>query len=161
MVLRIGIGQDIHAFSSPHEKRPLMIGGVSVPFDRGLAGHSDADVLAHAVADALLGAARLGDIGQHFPDSDPTWLGTDSMVILAKTADIVTDAGYQIIDLDCVIVAEKPRLAAYRDEMRNTMAKAMGIDPSAVGIKATTSEGLGFTGRGEGIAATVVALLEK
>jgi 2-C-methyl-D-erythritol 2,4-cyclodiphosphate synthase len=158
---RVGIGYDVHAFASEREARPLILGGVVVEYARGLLGHSDADVLAHAVADALLGAARLGDIGEHFPDEDPSWAGADSLVLLARIREMVCDAGWQIVDVDSVIVAQAPRLSPYRDEMRVKLAQALGIKVSQVGVKATTTERLGFEGRGEGIGAQAVTLLEQ
>lgn len=160
MSLRIGIGQDVHAFAAAEAGRPLRLGGVTLPAGRGLMGHSDADALAHALADALLGAARLGDIGQHFPDEDPTYAGADSLSLLAEAARLVRSAGFAILDVDCVVSAEEPRLAPYRQAMRERLAQAIGVAIEAVGVKATSHEGLGFVGRGEGIAATAVALLE-
>lgn len=156
--LRIGHGFDVHAFC---EGRPLVLGGVRVPSRRGLAGHSDADVLAHALMDALLGALRAGDIGQLFPDSDPAYEGADSMVLLAQVAALVRERGYEIVDCDCTVAAQAPRLAAYRDAMRERMAQSMGVDVDQVGVKATTTERLGFVGREEGIAAWAVALLAR
>ena len=154
--LRIGHGFDVHAFC---EGRPLVLGGVRVPSRRGLAGHSDADVLAHALMDALLGALRAGDIGQLFPDSDPAYEGADSMVLLERVAGLVRERGYEIVDCDCTVAAQAPRLAPYREAMRERMARAMGVDVERVGVKATTTERLGFVGREEGIAAWAVALL--
>jgi 2-C-methyl-D-erythritol 2,4-cyclodiphosphate synthase len=159
-MLRIGIGHDVHAFASPDDHRPLVLGGVRFDHPVGLAGHSDADVVAHAIADALLGAARLGDIGQHFPDSDPAYAGADSLKLLATAADLVRQAGYELLDLDCVIQAELPKISPKREAMRIALSQAMGIELSAVGVKATTTEGLGAIGRGEGIAVTAVALIE-
>lgn len=154
--LRIGQGMDVHALV---EGRPLIIGGVNIPHTMGLDGHSDADVLAHAISDALLGAARLGDIGKLFPDTDPKYKGADSMVLLEGVANAVREAGYEIIDVDSVIAAQKPKMSPHRDAMRANLAKAMGIDVDNVGVKATTTEHLGFEGREEGISATAVALL--
>ncbi|MCL2631646.1 MAG: 2-C-methyl-D-erythritol 2,4-cyclodiphosphate synthase [Coriobacteriia bacterium] len=159
MSLRIGLGYDVHAFALPEANRPLMLGGVKVEHDKGLLGHSDADVLIHAIADAMLGAARLGDIGQHFPDTDPTYLGADSLELLAKVNGLIAEAGFSIVDIDCVIQAEKPKLAPYREQMRKKLANCLGVDMASIGIKATTTEGLGAIGRAEGIAATAVALL--
>lgn len=156
--MRIGIGYDVHAFA---EGRKLILGGVEVEFDRGLAGHSDADVLAHALADALLGAAREGDIGHHFPDTDPRWAGADSLELLAAVAELVRDRGFGIVDADCVLILEAPKVSAYRDTMRANLARAMGIATDHVGLKATTTEGLGFVGRSEGVAAQAVVLLER
>ena len=157
--MRTGLGMDVHAFAAPEEGRRLMLGGVHVPYERGLAGHSDADVLAHAVADALLGAARIGDIGKLFPDTDPAFKDADSMVLLAQAANAVREAGFQIVDVDSVIAAQAPKLSPYRDEMRANLAKAMGIAVENVGVKATTTEHLGFEGRGEGITAYATCLL--
>lgn len=156
--LRIGQGYDVHAFA---EGRALIIGGVNIPYERGLAGHSDADVLAHAIADALLGGIRGGDIGKLFPDDDPAWEGADSLKLLALVAQNVRDEGFEIVDVDSVIVAQAPKMAPYRDQMRVNLAAAMGIDVDNVGVKATTTERLGFEGRGEGISATAVCLLAR
>ncbi|MDR1775880.1 MAG: 2-C-methyl-D-erythritol 2,4-cyclodiphosphate synthase [Actinomycetes bacterium] len=155
---RIGLGYDVHAFADADAGRPLILAGVNVPYARGLAGHSDADVVAHALADALLGAARAGDIGEYFPDTDSTWAGADSLDLLARVAEIVRERGLEPVDADIVIICERPKLAPYRDDMRANLARAMGLDVSAVGLKATTTERLGFTGRGEGIAAQAVVL---
>ena len=138
-----------------------MLGGVHVPHDRGLAGHSDADVLAHAIADALLGAARIGDIGKLFPDTDPEFRDADSLVLLAQAAKAVRDAGFEIIDVDSVVAAQAPKLSPYRDDMRSNLARAMGIDVENVGVKATTTEHLGFEGREEGITAYATCLLQS
>lgn len=159
--MRCGIGLDVHAFASPEAGRALIIGGVNIPYDRGLDGHSDADVLAHAIADALLSAARIGDIGKLFPDTDPAYKGADSMVLLAEAANAVRDVGFEIVDVDSVIAAQAPKLSPYRDEMRENLAKAIGIDADDIGVKATTTEHLGFEGRGEGVSAYAVCLLEK
>lgn len=156
--LRIGQGYDVHQLV---EGRKLIMGGVDIPHTRGLLGHSDADVLAHAVADALLGGVRGGDIGKLFPDTDPAYEGTDSMKLLAAVADFVRDRGYEILDVDSVIAAQAPKLSPYRDQMRENLARAMGISPENVGVKATTTEHLGFEGREEGISATAVALLVR
>lgn len=155
---RVGCGYDVHRLV---EGRKLIIGGVSIPYERGLDGHSDADVLAHALADAVLGAARAGDIGEHFPDNDPAYAGVDSLVLLSKVAELVRAHGFEIVDADCVIIAQAPKLAGYRGQMRENLSRALGVDMSAVGIKATTTERLGAMGRGEGIAALAVALLEQ
>ena len=154
--LRIGLGTDVHELVGG---RPLIVGGVTIPYFRGLLGHSDADVLAHAVGDAILSAARLGDIGELFPDSDAKWEGADSMRLLAIAAARVREEGFEILDVDTVIVAQQPKLAPYRAQMRENMAKAMGISSDNVGVKATTSERLGFQGREEGMSAQAVALL--
>lgn len=156
--MRIGHGYDVHAFC---EGRPLILGGVRIPYEFGLAGHSDADVLAHAVADAVLGAARAGDIGQLFPDTDPAYEGADSLVLLAQVARLVREQGFEIVDVDATVAAQAPKLAPHRDAMRQNLARALGLDVEHVGVKATTTEHLGFVGRKEGIEATAVALLEK
>ena len=156
--LRIGQGYDVHQLV---EGRKLIMGGVDIPHTRGLLGHSDADVLAHAVADALLGGVRGGDIGKLFPDTDPAYEGADSMKLLAAVADYVRDLGYEILDVDSVIAAQAPKLSPYRDQMRENLARAMGISPENVGVKATTTEHLGFEVREEGISATAVALLVR
>ena len=156
--LRIGQGYDVHQLV---EGRKLIMGGVDIPHTRGLLGHSDADVLAHAVADALLGGVRGGDIGKLFPDTDPAYEGADSMKLLAAVAGFVRERGYEILDVDSVIAAQAPKLSPYRDQMRETLARAMGISPENVGVKATTTEHLGFEGREEGISATAVALLVR
>lgn len=156
--LRIGQGYDVHQLV---EGRKLIMGGVDIPHTRGLLGHSDADVLAHAVADALLGGVRGGDIGKLFPDTDPAYEGADSMKLLAAVAGFVRDRGYEILDVDSVVAAQAPKLSPYRDQMRENLARAMGISPENVGVKATTTEHLGFEGREEGISATAVALLVR
>ena len=157
-MLRIGHGYDVHQFA---DGRKCILGGVDVPSARGLLGHSDADVLAHAVADAVLGAARLGDIGKLFPDSDPAYEGADSLVLLSRVATLVRERGYEILDVDSTVAAQVPRLAPYRERMRENLAQALGVDVEQVGVKATTTERLGFVGREEGIAAWAVALLSK
>ena len=156
-MLRIGHGFDVHAFA---EGRRLVLGGVEVPSARGLAGHSDADVVAHALMDAVLGALRAGDIGKLFPDDDPAYEGADSLVLMRRVAGLVHERGWRVVDADCTIAAQAPKLAPYRDEMRANMAAALGVEKDAVGVKATTTERLGFVGREEGIAAWAVALLE-
>lgn len=155
--MRIGLGYDVHAFAPGRE---LIVGGVHIDHDLGLDGHSDADVLCHAVADAVLGAARCGDIGEHFPPDDPAFLGADSLKLLGKAAEVVREAGFQVVDIDCVIVAQRPKMSPHRDAMRANIAAALGIPVDNVGVKATTTEHLGFEGRGEGIGAHAVALLE-
>jgi 2-C-methyl-D-erythritol 2,4-cyclodiphosphate synthase len=155
--LRIGIGYDVHAFA---EARRLVLGGVVVPHTHGLAGHSDADVLTHALMDAILGAARLGDIGRHFPDTDERWRDADSLVMLRHVGDLMRSAGWFLVDADCVLILEEPKIAPYREAMRVAMAGALGVEAERIGLKATTTERLGFTGRGEGVAAQAVALLE-
>lgn len=155
--MRIGIGFDAHAFE---DGRRLVLGGVEVPCDRGLAGHSDADVLVHALMDALLGAMRAGDIGAHFPDTDPAWLDVSSLILLGRVADIVAQRGYRLIDADCVLVLEQPRVSPHREAMRANMARALRVGVESIGLKATTTEGMGFEGRGEGVSAHAVVLLE-
>lgn len=156
--LRIGLGTDVHALA---EGRRLILGGVDIPHERGLLGHSDADVLAHAVSDALLGAARAGDIGKLFPDTDPAYAGADSMRLLAEVAAHVRSLGFEIVDVDSVVTAQAPKLSPHRDAMRKNLADAVGIPVENVGVKATTSEWLGYEGREEGITAQAVALLER
>lgn len=156
--MRIGIGYDMHCLVSD---RPLMLGGVRIPFDRGLAGHSDADVLLHAICDALLGAAGLGDIGIHFPETDPTYAGVSSLKLLEKTKEILFQKGYAIVNIDATVIAQAPRIGAHRSEMKIRIAAAAGIEAEQINIKATTTEGLDATGEGKGIAATAVALLDK
>lgn len=156
--MRVGLGYDVHAFA---EGRPLVLGGVTIPHPRGLAGHSDADVLAHALTDALLGAMREGDLGAHFPDTDPAYRGISSMELLRRAAALMSGRGWRVVDADCVLVLEEPRVAAHRDEMRERLAGALGVGVDSVGVKATTTEGLGATGRREGVAAYAVALLER
>jgi len=155
--MRVGIGYDIHRLV---EGRPLILGGVPVAYEKGLLGHSDADVLVHAVCDALLGAAGLGDIGMHFPDSDPQYKDISSLKLLSKTCRMVAAKGFRIVNLDCIVFAEAPKLGAQRHEMQATIAKAMNIKPEEVNIKATTTEGLGMIGKGEGISAMCAALIE-
>lgn len=156
--MRVGIGYDVHALV---EGRPLILGGVTIPHDRGLAGHSDADVLAHTISDALLGAIRGGDIGHHFPDTDPAYAGADSIELLRRVGELVADAGWTIVDIDSVIAAQAPKLAPYRTAMRENLAAALGLEVDQVGVKATTTERLGAIGREEGIAAQAVALLRR
>ena len=156
--LRIGHGYDVHRLTAG---RPLILGGVSVPHSLGLDGHSDADVLTHAIMDALLGAAALGDIGQHFPDSDPAYKGVSSLVLLKAVSGILKANGYAVVNIDATVLAQAPKLAPFRDEMRRRIAEALGVSHDCVSVKATTEEGLGFTGEGKGIAAHAVALLEK
>jgi 2-C-methyl-D-erythritol 2,4-cyclodiphosphate synthase len=155
---RIGLGYDVHAFA---DGRRLVLGGVEVPHDRGLAGHSDADVLVHALMDALLGALRSGDIGRHFPDTDPAYAGVSSLELLRTVAALVREGGWELADADCVLVLQEPRVSSLRDAMRAAMAGALGVDMERVGLKATTTEGLGLTGRGEGVAAQAVVLLTR
>lgn len=154
---RIGIGYDSHAFEAG---RPLILGGVRVDAERGLAGHSDADVLLHAIMDALLGAAALGDIGTHFPPEDDRYRDAVSTRLAGSVAGLVTDAGYRIVNVDASLVLERPRIGPYVARMRAEIAGALGVDVEAVGVKATTNEGMGFVGRGEGAAAMAVAMVE-
>ncbi len=156
--MRIGQGYDVHRLT---EGRKLILGGVEVPYEKGLLGHSDADVLTHAVMDALLGAAALGDIGRHFPDSDDRYLGADSLELLKEVCRLLREKQLRIGNVDATVVAQRPKLAAYLPEMKQKLARTMGIDPDRVNIKATTEEKLGFTGEGLGIAAQAVALLEE
>ena len=156
--MRIGHGYDVHRLVP---ERKLILGGVELPFEKGLLGHSDADVLTHAVMDALLGAAALGDIGKLFPDSDPAYEGADSLVLLRRVTEVLAEHGYQIGNVDATVLAQRPKLAPHIPVMREKLAGAMGIDLEQVSVKATTEEGLGFTGAGEGIAAHAVALIEK
>jgi 2-C-methyl-D-erythritol 2,4-cyclodiphosphate synthase len=151
-----GIGWDSHRLV---EGRPLVLGGVSIPHDRGLAGHSDADVLTHAVIDALLGAAGLGDIGQHFPDTDPRFEGADSLELLGVVVGLLADRGLAVAHVDATVVMERPKLGPHRDAMRAALGAALGIEPGRLNVKATTGEGMGFVGRGEGVAALAVATL--
>ena len=155
---RVGIGIDAHAFA---EGVPLVLGGVEVPSARGLAGHSDGDVLAHALVDALLGAAGLDDIGAMFPSGDPRWRGASSLDLLARAYERVVEAGFELENADVVLVGEEPRLAPHRLEMRSRLASAIGVDPERIAVRATTTDRLGFTGRGEGLAAQAVALLRR
>ena len=156
--LRVGHGYDVHRLT---EGRALILGGVTVPFDRGLLGHSDADVLTHAVMDALLGAAALGDIGKLFPDSDEAYAGADSIALLERVTALLREHGWQVGNVDATVVAQAPKLAPYIPEMRRRLAEAMGLDVDCVSVKATTEERLGFTGSGEGMAAHAVALIER
>lgn len=156
--MRIGQGFDAHAF---REGGRLVLGGVAIPHDRGLAAHSDGDVLLHALCDALLGAAGLGDIGRHFPDSDPQYAGIDSRVLLRSTVEKVAARGWRVVNVDLTLIAQAPRLSPYVDTMRGNIAADLDVDTDAVNVKATTTEGLGFTGREEGIAALAVVLLDR
>ena len=158
MALRIGTGYDVHRLT---EGRPLILGGVDIPHDKGLLGHSDADVLVHAVMDAILGALCLGDIGKHFPDTDPAYKGISSITLLEHVAELMWAQGYQIGNIDATILAQKPKLASYIQEMRENIARAAGTELSRVSVKATTEEGLGFTGTEQGIAVQAVVLLTR
>jgi 2-C-methyl-D-erythritol 2,4-cyclodiphosphate synthase len=156
--VRIGHGYDVHRLV---EGRRLILGGVDVPWERGLLGHSDADVLTHAVMDALLGAAGLGDIGRHFPDTDPAYAGADSLKLLAHVVALLRERGFTVGNVDATVLAQRPKLAPHIPQMRDNLARTMEVGPEQVNVKATTEEGLGFTGSGEGMAAHAVALIEK
>ena len=156
--MRIGHGYDVHKLV---EGRKLILGGIEIPYEKGLLGHSDADVLTHALMDALLGAAALGDIGKLFPDNDPAFAGADSVELLKNVCAVIADAGYRVGNVDCTVIAQRPKLAPFIPDMRQKLAKAMEVDVTAVSVKATTEEHLGFTGEGLGIAAHSVALLEE
>ena len=156
--MRIGQGYDVHRLV---QDRPLILGGVEVPYEKGLLGHSDADVLIHAVMDALLRAAALGDIGQHFPDTDPAYKGISSVELLKKVGELLDEKGFVIENIDSTIIAQRPKLASYRPQMAANIADALHLDVSRVSVKATTEEGLGFTGNGEGISAQAIALLTE
>lgn len=158
MKIRVGMGFDVHAFAP---ERELWLGGILVPHHLGLQGHSDADVLIHAICDALLGAAAMRDIGYHFSDKDPVFKGIDSKVLLKKTIELLAESGWQVGNIDATICAERPKLLNYIPQMQTTLAQVMGIDVEDVSIKATTTERLGFTGREEGISAYAVALIQK
>ncbi|MFS0865313.1 2-C-methyl-D-erythritol 2,4-cyclodiphosphate synthase [Fredinandcohnia sp. 179-A 10B2 NHS] len=157
-MFRIGQGFDVHQLV---EGRPLIIGGIEIPYEKGLLGHSDADVLLHTVSDACLGAIGEGDIGKHFPDTDPDYKDADSAVLMADVWKLVRDRGYQLGNIDCTIIAQKPKMAPYIEQIRTRIAELLEADASQVNVKATTTEKLGFTGRGEGIAAQAVVLLQK
>ena len=154
--MRVGHGYDVHRFAPG---RDLVLGGVKIPYEAGLLGHSDADVLTHAIMDALLGAAALGDIGLHFPDADPAYLGIDSMILLGRVGALLREKGYAVGNIDATVIAEKPKLRPYIGDMRNNLAKTLGIPVESVNVKATTEEGLGFTGERLGIAAHAVCLI--
>ena len=155
---RIGLGYDVHAFA---EGRKLILGGVEIPFEKGLDGHSDADVLTHAIMDALVGAMRAGDIGKLFPDTDPAFKDADSLKLLASVGELVRENGYVIEDIDSVVMLQEPKMSPYREQMRINIAAALGVSVENVGIKATTTEHLGYEGRGEGASAQAVCLLRK
>ncbi|MGM0843085.1 MAG: 2-C-methyl-D-erythritol 2,4-cyclodiphosphate synthase [Bacillota bacterium] len=157
-MFRIGQGFDVHQLV---EERPLIMGGITIPYEKGLLGHSDADVLLHAVADACLGAVAAGDIGKHFPDTDPEFKDADSAKLLQHVWALVKEEGYELGNIDCTIIAQKPKMAPYIDEMRQSIAALLEADITKVNVKATTSEQLGFTGRGEGIAAQTTVLIKK
>ncbi len=158
---RIGTGYDVHAFAPPGAARPLVLGGVAIPHDRGLAGHSDADVLIHALVDALLGAAALGDIGAHFPSSDDRWRDAPSAAFLTYTVDLLRARGWRIANVDTTLVAEQPRLSPHVPAMRAWLADLLGLPVEYISVKSKTTDGLGFTGRGEGIACHAVALIAR
>lgn len=157
-MMRVGHGYDVHRLV---EGRKLILGGVEIPWEKGLLGHSDADVLVHAVMDALLGAAGLWDIGHAFPDNDPAYAGIDSMLLLARVRDMLTDKGYTVGNVDATILAQRPKLAGHIPQMRCNIAQVLGVEEDCINVKATTEEGLGFTGSGEGMAAHAVALLVR
>lgn len=156
--MRIGTGYDVHRLV---ENRKLILGGVEIPYEKGLLGHSDADVCVHAIMDALLGAAALGDIGQHFPDKDPAYAGADSLVLLKKVSELLSKELYYVENIDATIICQRPKLAPYIPAMRENVARVLELELSQVSIKATTEEGLGFTGQGEGIAVQAVCLLSN
>jgi 2-C-methyl-D-erythritol 2,4-cyclodiphosphate synthase len=156
--VRVGFGYDVHAFV---EGRPLILGGVEIPYTHGLLGHSDADVLLHAICDALFGAAALGDLGLHFPDSDPAYKGVSSVVLLEKTVTLVAQKGFAVANIDSTLVLQRPRIASYVPVMVDNIARAMHVPAGCVSVKATTTEELGFTGREEGVAAYAVVLLQE
>lgn len=155
--MRVGVGYDVHRLV---DGRKLVLGGIDIPFEKGLMGHSDADALIHAICDALLGAAGLGDIGVHFPDTDPSYKNISSMKILHKTVQLVLNNGFSIVNIDTVIFAETPKMSPYRQAMQTNIATVIELDPDRINIKATTTEGLGMIGQGEGIGAMCVALIE-
>lgn len=157
-MIRVGHGYDVHRLVT---ERKLVLGGVEIPYEFGLLGHSDADVLTHAVMDALLGAAALGDIGKHFPDTDPTYKGADSLKLLDHVMELLVEKGWNVGNVDATIVAQRPKLAPYLQTMKENLAQRMKVDPEQVNVKATTEEKLGFTGSGEGMAVHAVALLER
>jgi 2-C-methyl-D-erythritol 2,4-cyclodiphosphate synthase len=156
-MMRVGQGYDAHRFSAGDH---VVLGGVTIPFEHGLAAHSDGDVLLHAICDALLGAAALGDIGRHFPDTDPAYAGASSRKLLARVTELLAEADWRIVNIDATVIAERPKIAPHVEDMRAHVAADTGLDVAAVNIKGTTTEKMGFTGRGEGIAATAVCLLE-
>ena len=156
--MRVGMGYDVHRLV---EGRKLILGGVEIPYEKGLLGHSDADVLLHAIMDALLGAAALGDIGQHFPDTDPAYKGASSIELLKRVGELLEENCYYISNIDATVIAQRPKLAGYREQMRANIAEALHLELDQVNIKATTEEGLGFTGTGEGISSQAVCLIDK
>lgn len=156
VIMRVGMGYDVHRLVPD---RNLIIGGVKIPYEKGLLGHSDADVLLHAIMDALLGAAALGDIGKHFPDNDPEYEGADSLALLKRVGELLSEEGYVIENIDSTIIAQKPKMAPHIEQMRKNIADTLGLDITRVNVKATTEEGLGFTGTGEGISSQAVVLI--
>jgi 2-C-methyl-D-erythritol 2,4-cyclodiphosphate synthase len=159
--MRIGQGFDVHRFQPEPSDRPLMLMGLRIPHDRGLVGHSDADVMLHALMDALLGAAGLGDIGQHFPDTDPAYRGADSLALLEAVMQAVRGRGFKVVNADVCLIGERPKVGPHRQAMRERVAPVLGVPVEDLNVKATTTEKLGFTGRGEGLAAQAVVLLER
>ena len=159
--IRTGFGYDVHAFAEPEANRPLFLGGIEIPHDRGLEGHSDADVILHAICDALLGAVSLGDIGIQFPNTDPAYKNISSLKLLANVGERLREMGWRIINIDATVVAEAPKLMPHRDQMQATMAQCLGLEPERLSVKATTSEGMGFVGRREGMACWAVATVQK
>lgn len=156
--MKIGIGYDVHRLE---KNRKFILGGVEIPYKKGLAGHSDADVLLHAITDALLGAAGLGDIGLHFPDSNPEYKGISSLLLLKKAAELLKDKGFKAVNIDCTVIAEEPKIGPYRKEMEENIARAVGISPGSVNVKGKTEERLGFTGRKKGVKAEAVCLIDE
>ena len=161
MTMRVGQGFDVHRFAEPSAGRALVLMGLVIPHDRGLLGHSDADVMLHALMDALLGAAGLGDIGQHFPDTDAAYRGADSAQLLERVMASVRAEGYRVVNADVCLIGERPKIGPHREAMRQRIAPILGVDPRNLNVKATTTEKLGFTGRGEGLAAQAVVLLAR
>jgi 2-C-methyl-D-erythritol 2,4-cyclodiphosphate synthase len=159
--IRVGQGFDVHRFASPEEDRPLILMGCKIPHDRGLAGHSDADVMLHALMDALLGAAGLDDIGQHFPDTDPAYQGADSARLLEQVVGDLAERGWQVVNADVCLIGERPKIGPHRQRMREHVAPMLGLSPDDLNVKATTTEQLGFTGRSEGLAAQAVVLIQR
>lgn len=159
--IRVGQGFDVHRFAAPEEGRPLMLMGCEIPHDRGLTGHSDADVMLHALMDALLGAAGLGDIGQHFPDTDPAYMGADSAQLLERVMGDLAERGWRVVNADVCLIGERPKIGPHRPRMRDRVALLLGLPADALNVKATTTEKLGFTGRGEGLAAQAVVLIQR
>ena len=161
MPLRVGQGFDVHRFAAPEDLRPLVLMGCEIPHDRGLVGHSDADVMLHALMDALLGAAGLDDIGQHFPDTDPAYKGADSAQLLRQVMGDLAERGWRVVNADVCLIGERPNIGPHRHRMRDHVAPMLGLAPEALNVKATTTEKLGFTGRGEGLAAQAVVLIQR